>query len=118
MTPPEQQWEVRRELVTYGSVLEIVKDAGTVRYDDVDLEVGRRAVERYGVVADDFTSATGESTWTMRFHRDDWDTEIVTHTEPSCDDQDFHVSATLDAYEGPRRVFLRTWNESVPRDLL
>lgn len=118
MTPPEQQWEVRRELVTYGSVLEIVKDAGTVRYDDVDLEVGRRAVERYGVVADDFTSATGESTWTMRFHRDDWDTEIVTHTEPSCDDRDFHVSATLDAYEGPRRVFLRTWNESVPRDLL
>ncbi|MER7779522.1 CocE/NonD family hydrolase [Streptomyces sp. NPDC096191] len=118
VTPPEQQWEVRRELVTYGSVLEIVKDAGTVRYDDIDLEVGRRAVERYGVVADDFTSATGESTWTMRFHRDDWDTEIVTHTELSCDERDFHVSATLDAYEGPRRVFSRTWNESVPRDLL
>lgn len=118
VTPPEQRWEVRRELVTYGSALEIVKDAGTVRFDDIDLEVGRRAVERYGVVADDFTSATGESTWTMRFHRDDWDTKIVTHTELSCDEQDFHVSATLDAYEGRRRVFSRTWNESVPRDLL
>ncbi|WP_405652208.1 CocE/NonD family hydrolase [Streptomyces sp. RK9] len=118
VTPPEQLWEVRRELVTYGSALEIVKDTGTVRFDDIDLEVGRRAVERYGAVADDFGSATGESTWTMRFHRDDWDTKIVTRTELTCDEQEFHVSATLDAFEGRRRVFSRTWNESVARDCL
>ena len=72
----------------------------------------------YGAVADDFTSATGESTWTMRFHRGDWDTEIVTSTELTCDEREFHLSATLDAFEGRRRVFSRTWNESVPRDHL
>ena len=29
---------------------------------------------------------------------------------------DFQVDATLDGYEGDRRVFSRTWNERVPRD--
>ncbi|MFZ3561541.1 CocE/NonD family hydrolase [Streptomyces sp. BH055] len=118
LAPPEQRWEVRRELVTYGWALEIVKDTGTVRFDDIDLDVGRRAVERYGAVADDFTSATGESTWTMNFRRGEWDTEIVTRTQLTCDEREFHMSATLDAFEGRRRVFSRTWNESVPRDHL
>jgi hypothetical protein len=36
----------------------------------------------------------------------------------TCDAEEFHVNATLDAYEGGRRVASRTWNESVPRDAL
>jgi hypothetical protein len=62
-------------------------------------------VPRYaGAVADDFTSTTRGSTWAMRFHRGDWDTEIVTRTELTCDEQEFLVSATLDAFWGRRRV--------------
>ncbi|MEV0558365.1 MULTISPECIES: hypothetical protein [unclassified Streptomyces] len=55
-------------------------------------------------MADDFTSTTGESTWTMRFHRGHRDTEIVTRTELTCDEQEFHVSSTLDAFWRRRRV--------------
>ena len=54
----------------------------------------------------------------MRFRRDDWDVRVVTHTRLSCDEHDFFVDATLDGYEGDSRVFSRTWNETVPRDLL
>jgi uncharacterized protein len=62
-------------------------------------------VPRYaGAVADDFTSTTGESTWTMRFHRGHRDTEIATRTELTCDEQEFLVSATLDAFWRRRRV--------------
>lgn len=118
MTPPEERWEVKRDLVDYHSELDIVKDRGTVRFEDIGLEAGRRARERYTAVADDFTSVSGESTWTMRFQRDDWDVRVVTHTQLRCDDTDFFVDATLDAYEADRRVFSRTWNERVPRDLL
>ncbi|MBT2677105.1 CocE/NonD family hydrolase [Streptomyces sp. ISL-14] len=118
VTPPDERWEVRRDLVGYHSELEIVKDRGTVRFEDIDVEAGRRAYERYASIADDFTSVTGESTWTMRFHRGDWDVRVVTHTALSCDRENFFVDATLDAYEADRRVFSRTWNERVPRDLL
>ncbi|WP_432117515.1 CocE/NonD family hydrolase [Streptomyces sp. bgisy032] len=118
LTPPEERWEVKRDLVDYRAELDIVKDRGTVRFEDTGIEAGRRAHERYTAVADDFTSAAGESTWTMRFQRDDWDVKVVTHTRLSCDETDFFVDATLDAYEDDRRVFSRTWNEKVPRDLL
>ncbi|MFF7377039.1 CocE/NonD family hydrolase [Streptomyces massasporeus] len=118
VTPPEERWEVKRDLIDYRSELDIVKDRGTVRFEDIGLEAGRRARERYTAVADDFTSVGGETTWTMRFRRDDWDVRVVTHTRLTCDETDFFVDATLDAYEADRRVFSRTWNEQVPRDLL
>ncbi|MFJ4541362.1 CocE/NonD family hydrolase [Streptomyces tibetensis] len=118
VTPPEERWEVKRDLIGYHSELDIVKDRGTVRFEDIGLESGRRAHERYTAVADDFTSVGGETTWTMRFGRDDWDVRVVTHTRLTCDETDFFVDASLDAYESDRRVFSRTWNEKVPRDLL
>ncbi|PWI04929.1 peptidase S15 [Streptomyces sp. NWU339] len=118
LTDPEERWLVTRDLVGYNAELEIVKDRGLVRIEDIGLEVGRRACERYASVAEDFTSATGESTWTMRFRRDDWDVRVETHTRLTCDETQFFVDATLDGYEGGRRVFSRTWNETVPRDLL
>ncbi|MFE4961697.1 CocE/NonD family hydrolase [Streptomyces sp. NPDC056660] len=118
VTPPEQRWEVSRDLIDYGAALDIVKDRGTVHFDAMDLDVGCRAHERYTSVADDFTSPAGEVTWTMSFRRKDWDVQVRTSTKLTCDAEEFHVNATLDAYEGGRRVASRTWNESVPRDAL
>ncbi|MFI0241084.1 CocE/NonD family hydrolase [Streptomyces sp. NPDC016845] len=119
VTQPEERWEVTRDLVDYGSTLEIVKDRGIVHFDAIDLDVGLRAVEKYTSTADDFTSPAGETTWTMRFRRgDDWDVRVVTSTTLRCDATSFQVDATLDAYESDRRVFSRTWNETLPRDAL
>ncbi|WP_395571868.1 CocE/NonD family hydrolase [Streptomyces sp. BK79] len=118
LAPPEERWDVKRDLVNYHAELETVKDRGTVRFEEIGLDVGRRAYERYASVADDFTSVSGESTWTMGFRRDDWDVRVVTHTRLTCDEDRFFVDATLDGYESGRRVFSRTWNETVPRDLL
>lgn len=118
LTPPEERWDVKRDLVGYNAELETVKDRGTVRFEEIGLDVGRRAYERYASVADDFTSVSGESTWTMSFRRDEWDVRVVTHTRLTCDESSFFVDATLDGYDGGRRVFSHTWNETVPRDLL
>lgn len=118
LTQPDQRWEVRRDLIGYNSALEIVKDRGTVRYEDIGLDVGCRAFERYTSTGEDFTSVTGESAWTMSFARDDWDVSVRTRTVLRCDEDGFLVDATLDGYEGERRVFSRTWNETVPRDWL
>ncbi|MFF3491780.1 CocE/NonD family hydrolase [Streptomyces sp. NPDC002795] len=118
VTPPEERWEVTRDLINYGAALDIVKDRGTIHFDAADIDVGCRAHERYTSTADDFTSPEGESTWTMRFQRDGWDVRVRTSTTLTCDAMQFYVNATLDAYESDRRVFSRTWNETVPRDAL
>lgn len=49
------------------------------------------------------------------FGRPGWDVRVETRTILTSDGTDFHVDATLDGYEDGRRVFSRTWNESVPR---
>ncbi|OKI01121.1 peptidase S15 [Streptomyces sp. CB02923] len=118
LTPPEERWEVKRDLVGYNSELEIVKDGGLTRLEDTGMEAGRRAYERYATVADDFTSASGETAWTMRFRRGEWDVRVVTHQKLRCGEKEFHIDATLDGYENDRRVFSRTWNETLPRDCL
>ncbi|WNI26658.1 CocE/NonD family hydrolase [Streptomyces sp. ITFR-16] len=115
LTEPEQAWTVSRNLVDYHSTLDIVKDRGLQRYEENGIEVGLRACEKYTSVADDFGSVTGESAWTMRFRRPAWDVRVETRTVLTSDETDFHVDATLDGYEDGRRVFSRTWNESVPR---
>ncbi|MEU9786033.1 CocE/NonD family hydrolase [Streptomyces phaeochromogenes] len=118
VTPPEQRWEVSRDLVDYRAALNIVKDRGTVHFDAMDLDVGCRVHERYTSVADDFTSPAGDVTWTMSFRRKDWDVRVRTSTTLTCDAEKFYVNATLDAYEHGQRIASRTWNDSIPRDAL
>ncbi|WP_433697570.1 CocE/NonD family hydrolase [Nocardiopsis sp. CA-288880] len=113
---PDHRWTVHRDMVDTRSSLEIVKDGGILHFEDIDLDVGRRAHELYESVADDFTSARGRSTWTMRFARGDWSTRTETHTSLECTETEFRVYATLDAFEGNERIFSREWSESVPRD--
>ncbi|MFD4025012.1 CocE/NonD family hydrolase [Streptomyces sp. NPDC058576] len=117
LTEPEQAWNVSRSLVDYHSALDIVKDRGTQRYEENGIEVGLRACEKYTSVADDFSSLTGRSAWTMRFSRPGWDVRVETSTVLTSNADAFTVDATLDGYEDGRRVFSRTWNETVPRDL-
>jgi uncharacterized protein len=114
--PGEQRWEVRRDLVSYESVLEIVKDAGTVWFDDIGLAVSRRAEERYTSVAEDFTSVRGETAWTMTFARTGWAARTETRTVLTCTPTEFVLHARLDGYEGEDRLFSRNWESRVPRD--
>ncbi|MUL40713.1 CocE/NonD family hydrolase [Streptomonospora sp. PA3] len=114
--PGEQQWKVERDLVDYESSLRVVKDLGTVRFEDIGLEVSRRAEEVYTVRGDDFSSPRGTTEWRMRFRRDGWDVETVTTSELTATPEVFYVNATLDAYENGDRVTARTWNTVIPRD--
>jgi uncharacterized protein len=116
LVPGRQRWAVTRDLVDYTSALEVVKDLGVVRFDDIDLELARRADERYSWVADDVGSVRGEVTWTMGFARGDWTIETRTRTVLTSTPTDFRLHAQLDAYEGDERVFAHSWRLAIPRD--
>ncbi|MEV6828641.1 CocE/NonD family hydrolase [Amycolatopsis sp. NPDC051102] len=118
VTPGEQRWTVSRDLVGYESALEIVKDEGTRRFDDLDLEVTRDVRERYRWVADDFCSPVAETEWVVTFARGEWQARSETRTRVACTETEFVVDARLDAYEGARRIVSRNWHERIPRDLV
>ncbi len=114
--PGEHTWEVRRNLATDEAALEVTDDNGIQRLDEIGTEVERRTFERYACLGDDVTSAVGEVESVRSFHRDDWDARTETRTILSCDEENFYIHATLDAYEHQRRVFSRNWNVKIPRD--
>ncbi|MBB4689101.1 CocE/NonD family hydrolase [Amycolatopsis jiangsuensis] len=118
VSAPEQRWTVSRDLIGYHSALDVVKNSGTIHYDDIDLDISRDVRERYAWVADDFCSATAETAWTVMFRRGDWSTRSETRTRVSCTPAEFVIDATLDGYEDGRRIVSRNWHRTVPRDLL
>ena len=78
LRPGRERWAVTRDLVDYTAALEVVKDLGVVRFDDIDLQLARRADERYTWVGDDVGSVRGEVGWAMGFTR-----ELGLYTRPS-----------------------------------
>ncbi|MDX1756005.1 MAG: CocE/NonD family hydrolase [Marinobacter sp.] len=116
--PPHHNWYVHRDLARDRSTLEVINDSGTVRLEDSGLEEQSRAVEWYSAEGDDFDSIRGETLWERSLRRGDWHINTVTRTILTCNKEHFHVHATLDAYEGERRVFSETWNRDVPRRLV
>ncbi|MQA96918.1 MAG: CocE/NonD family hydrolase [Streptosporangiales bacterium] len=116
--PGEQRWQVSRDLVGYESVLHVIKDLGVVRFEEIGLDVARRAEERYGWTGDDFTSVFGDVRWTMGFARGEWAASTETRTLLTSTEDEFQVHARLDAFEGEHRVACRDWHLSVPRDHL
>jgi hypothetical protein len=114
----EHTWEVRRNLATDEAALEVTDDNGIVRLEDIGTDLERRTFERYSSREDDVTTAVGEVESIRSFYResDGWDARAETRTFLSCDEENFYVHATLDAFEGERRIFSHNWNETIPRD--
>src|SRR5699024_7844681 len=97
--PGEAQWTVTRDLVRYASRLEVVKDEGTFRLEDIDLDVTRRAYERYSWTGNDVLSDRGETRATMGFTRGGWHAWAPTRTVLPCTGTEFQIRASIEAYD-------------------
>jgi len=54
----------------------------------------------------------------VRFARGDWRVRVVTRTLMTSTAESFRIRAMLDAFEGESRVFSKTWDREIPRDLV
>ncbi|MCW8195159.1 CocE/NonD family hydrolase [Proteobacteria bacterium 005FR1] len=113
---PEHNWLVHRDLARDLSTLEVVKDEGRYRIEDVDLEVTDRTWDWYTYQGDDFLSLRGETESERGFARGDWRVSTTTRTVLTCDEDNFYIHAELNAWEGDKRVFSENWDTRIPRD--
>ena len=114
----ENRWRVTRDLATEESVLEVVRDEGEKRLDDIGTVLRTRAEEYYRVREADPDSAQGEAVWHAEMEREDWHVKTVCRTLLTSDEHYFYLEATLDAWEGRKRVFTRIWDEKIRRSLV
>jgi predicted acyl esterase len=118
LRPGRSERTVERDPLHRLTTTTVRNDEGLYRLDAIDLEVGQSSVQRYVVQDDDPLSARIEIAWSVVRARGAWRIRTETRTVMTCSRDAFEIAATMEAFEGARRVFSRTWDKSVPRDLV
>ncbi len=93
-------------------------DLQVFRIAPIGLEMGHGITERFTINDDEPGSARAELHHSTVSRRDDWSVRVETRTRLTATNGEFRLEASLEAFEGERRVFDRTWDRRVPRDLM
>ena len=88
---------------------------GSVTLPD-SLAYAEKGSDTFSIVEGDPLSARADSEWTITLGRGDWQTRVETRSAVSCDPRSFHVTNSVDGFEGDDRIFSRSWTEEIPRD--
>ncbi len=97
----------------------VLRDDGLVHDPQTDWTFGARCEQHFDITEGDPESARITMAWTWRFRRESTGFEVraVTRSSLSCTADDWIFEADCKAFENGRRVFARTWDRTVPRDL-
>jgi predicted acyl esterase len=115
---PHEKRTITTDVVT-GSVEWFSSESeGTYRIDDIDLTRAIEIERRLVIHPADPTSARAEARAFRAYSRGDWLTSAEVQLVLTSDREGFRVVAQVDAYEGESKVFSRSWDERILRDLL
>ncbi|WP_299730286.1 CocE/NonD family hydrolase [uncultured Tateyamaria sp.] len=106
------------DMVSGITSLIIEDDFGRIRDLDHGLMSGSIARERWSIHPDDPLSARGTCHWSDELERGDIRLRTETACEMWSDATHFHLSATLEAFENDIRIYHRTLEDKIERDLL
>lgn len=118
LRPDGSQRTVERDLATGESVMRIVDDFGKHRDKTHHLVTSTIARETYRIHPDDPLSAHADIHWTEELERGDWQVRTESRQKMWADREHFYVHAELEAFEGDERVFSRTWDKKIKRDMV
>ncbi len=118
LAPALREWEVRHNLATNQVSLRITNNDPLYRLDAFNWTIQKDVTENYSYHNNNYDTLRGEITSKRSFQRDDWQASIISRTILTSDRHRFRIRATLDAYQKDTRIFSKTWDESVSRDLL
>jgi hypothetical protein len=93
-------------------------EVARLRVTPIDLEFGHAVEERHRIRDGDPLSARAEVVHRTVMRRGAWSVRIETRTECVADRRAFRVRAELDAFEGDVRIYSKTWDCAVPRELV
>ena len=116
--PGERKFTVVHDAVS--NAFELVDGGyrGSRRIRANGVEYESEAYNRYSIVSGQPLSALVECERMMRVGREEWQIRIETNSTMTADKERFYVTNVLEAYEADVRVFARTWDFTVARDMV
>lgn len=118
VTPAERHWTVSHNLATNHVALNVINNDAQVWLHDLNLTMGRDVTEHFSYCNDRYGTVRAEAIQERHFKRDDWRIHTITKTVITSMRTHFIIRATLDAYEGDLRIFSKSWDETIPRQLV
>ena len=112
---PSHQRRVEHDLIDGTVALVIEDDFGEDRDHGHGLVTGSVGRERWTIDPDNPLSACGETHWTQTLSRDDWSVRTETRLRLTSDEQAFHLTGDIEAFEGEERVLHRELSQTIPR---
>ncbi|MFW5960553.1 MAG: CocE/NonD family hydrolase [Chitinivibrionales bacterium] len=118
ITPPKREWKVIHNLATNEVSLNVVNNDAKYKINDIDWTIQKNVTEKYSYYNNNYDTLRGEVTGERSFKRGSWEAYTITRTILTSTKTHFIIRATLDAYGKDTRVFSKTWDERIKRDLL
>lgn len=116
--PPLTEWQVIHNLRNNKVTLHVINNDPRIKLPDINWITDKNVEEKYSYRNNNYDTLRGEVAGETLFVRDDWSAYTRTRTILTSTKTHFIIRATLDAYEGDVRIFSRTWDERIERDML
>lgn len=114
---PKDTATLEQDLVTGKVTLSRRDDGGCYRIVANGLEYADRDLDQFSIVEGDPLSAVARCERMIHLKRGEWDVRVETTSELTSDATHFKVWNELSGYEGGERVFHKTWEKVIPREL-
>jgi len=118
LAPVRKVRDVATDLATGLTTYTVTRDEGRIRLEATGVETAFAKEARYVIAADDPQSARHEVDFDLAFGHEGWHPRMRARAAVSATADHFVVEADLQAFDGPARVFSRTWTERIPRKLV
>jgi putative CocE/NonD family hydrolase len=110
--------ESSRDVAAGRTETRVYRDNSAKRIVESGMEVEHLMHDTYSIVDGDPLSASAVCRSTTRVGRGDWRTRVEATSTMTASTEAFVVTSLVEAYEGETRVFARSTERSIPRDLV
>jgi len=118
LKPGTTKRQVVRDLSANRTDYCIYEDTGLFEHPGTGLSTRQLRDEFWSISPGDPLSTTGTSVWTCDMQRTGWFVRTVSTAAIACTAGNWLISGSVVAYEGEGKVFEKTYEKIIPRDLM
>lgn len=118
LCPAHREWTVTHNLATNTVIQKIMNNDARYRIEQIELELANENQECYSYVDNDYNTLRAEVRTHRYLGREGWNVDTYTKTILTSTPEHFRIQASLDAYHGDSRVFCKSWDEIIERNMI
>ncbi|WP_291320680.1 CocE/NonD family hydrolase [Desulfonatronospira sp.] len=118
LVPAKREWTVIHNLADNTVKVKVINNDARIHLEHINLAVQKDVWETFSYSSNNYDTVRGEGVSKRGFQRNDMELSTMTRTVLTSTRTHFKITATLDAFEGDARIFSKSWDETIPRQMV